>query len=266
MSFFSRSAAASVAAMAVLGVHQASSDVVEIVSSKDNTLYQQASGNLSNGSGSYMFAGRVNADDDQSIRRALLAFDVHQFVPTGATINNVTLELSMSRTRTGAIDIGLHTVLAPWGEGTSNAIGEEGGGTASTPGDATWLHTFYPTTFWAAPGGDFDPLALATTSVNREGPYTWTSSAMASEVQAWLDDPSTNDGWILTGEETNERSTKRFDAREHPVPSQRPRLIVDFTPPANAGACCIPDGSCLVLTEVQCDQVGGTFQGIGVSC
>jgi len=36
-------------------------------------------------------------------------------------------------------------------------------------------------------------------------------------------------------------------------------------PPAT-GACCYTDGTCQVLTEAECVQAGGEYQGDGVAC
>ena len=46
----------------------------------------------------------------------------------------------------------MRRALADWGEGTSFGLGA---GSPATPGDATWLHTFYNTDLWTNAGGDF---------------------------------------------------------------------------------------------------------------
>lgn len=195
---------------------------------KDNTLYESGTGALSNGAGSYFFAGRTGQVSG-SIRRGLIAFDVAGSVPSGATILDVTLTLNMSKTPSGAQSISLHRVLADWGEGTSNAAGEEGAGAASATGDATWIHRFYNTTLWGAAGGEFDPTASATQTVSGLGPYTWTSTpAMVSDVQGWLSTPSTNYGWLVRGNESASRTAKRFDSRQNPNPSVRPQLTITY--------------------------------------
>src|SRR3989304_777651 len=93
----------------------------------------------------------------------------------------------------------LRPLLANWGEGTSNADQQEGAGAASTPGDATWIHTFYNTAFWSTAGGDFSSAASAATTVGGTGQYSWSSAGMVADVQAWLDNPATNFGWIVMG-------------------------------------------------------------------
>jgi hypothetical protein len=214
-------------------------ETVTLEPSKDNTLYQNEAGALSNGSGLHFFAGRVSFRENGLIRRALIAFDVAGGVPAGATITSAELRLTMSMTIVGAEDASLHRVLADWGEGDSIASSGEGGGGAAADGDATWIHTFFETggegTTWANAGGDFEPAASASTSVGfaRTEPYVWGSTAaMVADVQAWLDQPQTNFGWILVGNEATNPTAKRFDSRENEDADIRPHLVIEFEPPA----------------------------------
>ena len=131
----------------------AAAEVVTLQATRDNTLFENATGALSNGAGEHLFAG---ATGDKGVRRAVLAFDVADFIPAGSTIDSVRLTLNMNRSqRAGAENFPLYRLLADWGEGTSVAAGQEGGGGPATTGDATWIHTFYASSFWATPGGDF---------------------------------------------------------------------------------------------------------------
>ena len=200
---------------------------------KDNTLYQDSSGTVSNGAGQYFFVGRTGSVTNK-VRRGVIAFGIAGNVPAGSTISSVTLTLNMSKTnfQAGSRTIGLHKLSAAWGEGTSDAPSNEGGGTSATAGDATWLHTFFNTDFWQAAGGDFSATVSASTSVAGEGSYFWGSTAqMVADVQAWLDDPPSNFGWVLVGDESVNTTTKRFDTKENGTPSNRPVLTVDYTPP-----------------------------------
>lgn len=200
---------------------------VKITASKDNTLYENASGSFSNGSGAYFFAGQNNHGE---ARRGVLAFDLAGTVPAGAQIQSATLTLNMSKTISDAHTVALHRLLADWGEGMSNATGEEGGGAAAASGDATWIHTFFNTQRWTNAGGDFAGSASATQSVAGLGQYTWASTPeMVADVQSWLDAPAGNFGWLLMGNEQANASAKRFDARENPVIANRPVLTVIYT-------------------------------------
>ena len=51
---------------------------------------------------------------------------------------------------------------------------------------------------------------------------------MVTDVQMWLDAPSTNDGWLLLGNESTSSTTKRFDTKENPDPNARPRLVITY--------------------------------------
>jgi hypothetical protein len=200
---------------------------VNIPASKDNTLYESTTGALSNGKGTYLFVAQNNQGQ---VRRALLAFDVAGNVPAGASVLSVRLTLNMSRTLTGAQIVTLHRVLADWGEGDSNAGGEEGGGIAPAAGDATWLHTFFDTQRWANAGGDFATPPSATQTVTAISSYTWGSTPeMVADVQAWLDTATDNFGWILVSNENNSGSAKRFDSLQHPTAGNRPVLQVTYT-------------------------------------
>ena len=51
---------------------------------------------------------------------------------------------------------------------------------------------------------------------------------MTSDVQMWLDTPSTNDGWLLLGNEATSMTAKRFDTKENIDPNRRPLLVVTY--------------------------------------
>lgn len=203
---------------------------VTLSPTKDNTLYEDSRGAFSNGAGSHFFAGN-NAKGQR--RRGVLAFDVARALPRGARITAARLVLHMSKTSVfaPATPVSLHALTADFGEGTSKGALGEGGGGPSTKNDATWIHRFYPSTRWAAAGGDFVKTASATTTVGGVGTYSWTSMALTADVQRWLDRPATAHGWILIGRESASTTAKRFDSRENPTPSVRPRLLVTYTPP-----------------------------------
>ena len=211
-------------------------DSVSIGASHDNTLYQDAAGALSNGAGEFFFSGNTNANVS---RRGLIMFDIASAVPAGSTINNVALTLHMSMTSGGASNVELHRVLQAWGEGASDAPGGEGAGTAAMPGDATWLHTFFNTSFWTNPGGDFDPAVSAVQNVDAIGFYTWNSAGMTANVQQWLNNPGTNFGWLLRGDESILNTSKRYDTRENATPGFRPALLIDYTPVPGPASWCI---------------------------
>jgi spore coat protein A len=241
----------------------AAQEVVDLSPTKDNTLYEDSSGAISNGQGAYLFSGRTQ---NAELRRAVIAFDPATSIPAGSTIQSVTLSLEITRVKNNNEQtISLHRLTADWGEGASDAEGEEGGGAAAEPGDATWLHTFHDTAFWAAEGGDYDGTSSASTPVGATGTYTWTSTAMEQDVQAWLDTPASNFGWILIGNEAADRSTKRSNSRQNNDTNKRPVLTVSYFPPGASGACCSPDGSCAVVSSGACTPPD-SYSGDGTSC
>ena len=215
-------------------------DMVSVDASRDNTLYESFTGILSNGAGDHFFAGQTGEGD---IRRGLLYFDIAAVIPNGATVTNVTLTLHMSRTASGNNTVSLHSILADWGEGASDAPNEEGSGATAEPGDATWLNTFFPSNLWATAGGDFNPLASASTTVGGIGFYSWNSAAMTGDIQDWLDDPVNNFGWMVVGDESAPTTTKRFDTRENSNALFRPVLQVEFTR-------AIPEPACWLVCSV----------------
>lgn len=205
-------------------------EVVELGAVRDNTLYEDLSGGLSNGIGTGFFAGNSGGQD---ARRGLILFDLSG-IPAGSTIHAVSLQLRMNRTISGAQIVRMHRLTADWGEGASDAGDPGGGGGAAQADDATWLHTFYDAQFWATPGGDFEAIESASTSVAGLGVYTWSGAGLAADVQAWLDGANPNHGWILIGNESVGGTAKRFASREAPDPADRPRLTVEYSPPSTA--------------------------------
>ncbi|MEL7474381.1 MAG: DNRLRE domain-containing protein [Planctomycetota bacterium] len=208
--------------------------------SQDGTLFENDFGDLANGAGQHIFTGQtVQSDQSLRLRRAVLQFDIATAVPAGATITSATLQLRMNRTIAGNTDTTLHRVTTPWGEGTTDAFGQEGGGGVSTTDSSTWIHSFWPATAWTSPGGDFDAISSADAIVGGNGFYVWSSAELAADVQLFLDDPAMNNGWILIGNETSAPTAKRFDSREATTAANRPQLILTFDPPA--GGCAPAD-------------------------
>src|SRR5204863_3242527 len=173
---------------------RAGADLVSFGTSKDNTLYGDpgSAGSLSDGAGPHFYVGRAGFGSNP--RRGIIAFDVMSFVPAGATINSATLSLNCSRSVISTFSpttLTFNRVTQDWGEGASNSGDPGGGGAPPAPGDATWLHTFYPNAFWTNPGGDFASTASgAFGGVAAAGAYTLSAAGMTADVAAWLSNPS----------------------------------------------------------------------------
>jgi hypothetical protein len=179
---------------------------------KDNTLYESATGSLSNGLGNGLFVGVTG---QPGLRRALLQFDIAAAVPAGARIVDAQLNLyCMQSAFGGPLDVTMHRVLQSWGEGTSRTTGGGGGGTAARPGDATWLHRFHSNSFWNSPGGDFVPSPSATIVTPPFGTCNSTvTNALLADVQLFLDSPAQNHGWLLKTDELTAYMARKIESR-----------------------------------------------------
>ncbi len=222
----------------------ARTETVTITADRDNTIFQNSSG-LSNGIGNQLIIGklgtRIAIADNLKVRRALIFFDIASDanIPAGATINSaiITVRVRRSAPGSGNVPVGLHRVLANWGEGNSqNNIDliDDGLGAPAQTGDATWTQTFFDTQSWSTPGGDFNPTPSATESIGGTGFRTWNSSNhqdLVSDVRDWFGSPATNFGWLIKLQnETSTQTARQLDSRESTTLSNRPMLTIDFTP------------------------------------
>lgn len=230
----------------------------------DNTIFSDNTGN-SAGASPDIYAGRTNTGTtpDFSFRRALIRFDLSA-IPAGSTITAVSLRLTLNRSNSGSRPTTLHRLTASWGEGTSP--GAQGIGSAAVAPDATWIRRLFNTTSWTTPGGDYIAAASATTNTNGNGNYTWSGATMVADCQGWLNNSANNFGWIIRGDETFNGSAKRYASRTNGTAASRPQLTITYDPPPTAGACCQPNGTCLVQTAAACATAGGTYQGNGTVC
>ncbi|MEO0338984.1 MAG: DNRLRE domain-containing protein, partial [Bacteroidota bacterium] len=198
---------------------------------KDNSIYSE--NNNSNGSGSNLFTGRTN---NAALRRALVQFDLDG-IPSDATITAVRLRLVGNRQGTNSVTA--HRLNADWGEGTSDAAGQEGRGASPSSNDATWNFNFFNSESWSAGGGDFESTASADDGVSSGSESIWEGSGMIADVQDWVDGSAENFGWILIGDEGQNNSAVRLASKENSSAANRPTLEVTF--------------------EVACDADGGTI-------
>jgi len=196
---------------------------VTIDATRDTTIFSD-NGNLSNGAGSFLFSGRTN---QPAFRRALVGFDELSSIPDGATITAVELELTVSRTIANNVLVTAHSVFDSWGEGTSDASGQEGSGGTATDGDATWTDRVFPGVFWTNEGGDFAANSVTSANVGGNGAVTFGSTPeLVALVTDWINNPMDNHGLLLLADESGGVSAKRFNSRENA--SGQPRLRVTF--------------------------------------
>jgi len=194
--------------LAIVGPSRDLSVVLE--AERDATIYEDGNGTNANGSGSYLFTGRSESQNGSAERRALLVFPITDTIPQGSTITSVTLELTLSRTISGGQSVRLHRLLEDWSEGPSDPPGQEGGGTTAAAGDVTWIHREFSETLWTTSGASFAQSASATLQVANEGSYSYSSTPeLVADVQGWLEDASSNFGWVLVVDSPASGSAKQ---------------------------------------------------------
>ncbi|HKS37323.1 MAG TPA: DNRLRE domain-containing protein, partial [Verrucomicrobiae bacterium] len=179
------------------------------------------SGNF--GAGQSIVSGGLGANAANETRRGLIRFDPAADIPSGSTVTSVTLTVAVTHvplTPVGST-FGLRRILQPWSE------------TA-----ATWMTRLDANTPWGSAGaeGADDAAAIPGSSVfiDRTGTYGFASTSnLVADVQLWVDDPSTNFGWLLISDAEDSLFTARhFGARESGT--NGPTLMVEFTPPSGA--------------------------------
>ena len=101
---------------------------------RDNTLYEDPTGQLSNGQGIYFFDGKNGSNRASRVGRVRSQLDPHERDGHGCDAFPVPLDGFR-----GFPDGFLEQSAAGLGEGASNAGDPGGNGTQAAAGDATWL-------------------------------------------------------------------------------------------------------------------------------
>lgn len=182
----------------------------------DNTIFEDSTvsgfSTNSNGAGEFFFVGNTAAGN---ARRALLKFDLSDVDPS-ATIDSVVLIMTTSKNNTTAQSLMGHVLKSEWGEGTTNASGNEGSGGVTTSQSATWEYAFFDVSKWSIAGGDFLPSTWSATIEDNKKQII-SSSGLINDVNAWVDGSIANHGWILLGNEDKPQTAYRFNSRENGV-------------------------------------------------
>jgi hypothetical protein len=213
----------------------AAQSTISLVTSKDTTLYESNSGSLANGGGSSFFVGRVGLNGGYKIRRGMLQWDIAGSIPAGSRI--LAAELDMYSAQSSAflpINTDVHRILQNWSEGNRVAPGAGGAGGSATSGESTWIHRNYPSQTWNNPGGDFDPTPSYTFSLPGVGfLVTPPFAGLVADVQDWLDNPSSNYGWLLKTPELVAPNARRIHSRE--ASNFQPKLNITYLAPGQTG-------------------------------
>ena len=210
-------------------------NILQLTPIQDNSIYSDSTAN-SNGIGE-LFCGQTCTGANS---RALIQFDLTG-LSCSATVTSVTVTFDVDFTSptSTANNYTLRPLLTEWGEG--NSFGSGTGAPALFP-DATWIDAKTGTNSWTTPGGDFGSVSATKTFTAGTGLQTFTSTAsLVSVVQGWINNPSSNKGWILIGDESLNCSSRRIGSRDF---GNAPVIEITYTIPNanftyNAASYCI---------------------------
>ena len=206
---------------------------VTLVPIADTSIFEKAPDN--NLGATQSFAAGNTATPDPA--RALIRFDLSTALPAGARVSGVSLRLPVVRTARfpEPATFALHRLLVDWGEGNKGANVVTDIGALASSGEATWSARFHAQQSWAAPGAApaMDFVARASSSADITGTLLLvfdSTGDLIADVQRWLDNPSSNFGWLLKDQFESIGSTaRRFGSREHPT--DRPQLVLEYEAP-----------------------------------
>lgn len=224
-----------VAAMWVAAVAAGSAATITLTPSADTTLFELLP-DFNFGAQEDLPAGTLGGAADFKRSRLLLKFDLAASLPAHALIQSARLRLTVTRVPDGGganSIFSLHRVLRGWGEGRQQ--GPPPGGAKASEGEASWNFRRFPDEPWGAPGGqpglDFAAVPGSSERILQPGSYDFEFGAnQIAELQAWLQAPETNFGWMLLSQaEAEPKTARRFAAREHPGAESRPALILEYT-------------------------------------
>jgi hypothetical protein len=213
-------------------------DTVILRPAADTTLFE-SSPNDNMGAWTHVAAGTTGSAGDRTRNRGLIKFDVAGQIPKSAVIQKAVLTLkvtgipgSMGGGGSVSSNFELRRVASSWGEG--DKLGDRG--FPADPGEATWNCRFAPAQRWSTPGAaapaDFSNVVSASQFIAGNGAYIFDSTpALVADVQAWLNSPETNFGWILMSQaESTAKTARKFASREDT--NNAPILSIEYTAPA----------------------------------
>ncbi|WP_052362362.1 DNRLRE domain-containing protein [Geminisphaera colitermitum] len=204
------------------GMAYAAQKEVSVVA--DTYLRSDQSNNTSgaNGGGTFMFVGQTASTGTNDFR-ALLSFDLSGVsLPTGATINSVSLVIQKDDNDVNSGDailtLNLHRLMESFDEAKAN-----------------WATRENQSVAWAAPGGTFDAAVLASQNVGTKGgtfvDYSWSSASLTEWVGSALSSGSIVNLLLKNADETGTaRELIRFVSREGVKEGRHAaQLVIDYT-------------------------------------
>lgn len=208
----------------ILGSAQFGNAAILTFSPTDNSTIRFGQGNQ--GTSQLLFAGDTSNPGD--FLRSTLAFDLNNPLLTGATINSVTLTLTVREADTGSEDTSLTIALHE----LTNSF---------TNDDVTWTSR-NGTDDWTTPGGDFGS-SLATVSGNPFTAVTGDTLDFSSVALASAAESAIGGSFYLLAKSTTEENTNRnlfrFASTRNLSSAEGPVLTIDYTP--------IPEPSSVLL-------------------
>lgn len=206
-----------------LVLSQQTISVFRLTPSADNTIYEDSTGNLSNGQGQDLRCGTNQIGEK---RRTLVKFPISA-IPPNSTIVSVQLTFEIAQSTPPIGNLTCHRATSDWGEGLSNAGIKGDSGTTPMANDATWIHKFYPNQLWNNAGGDF-VLTPSDSQATGVLPYvTFDSQTLINDVQLFYDSAHLNFGWVIRGIENANNTVTPFYSNQF-QPQLIPTLRVGF--------------------------------------
>jgi hypothetical protein len=221
-------------AVLALGLPASAATTISLQPVADTSIYSAPTlQNLNFGGGpTFTVGGRPRG----GFSRGLLLFDVADNVPADAIIQSVTLRVTVTLTPSQSANsiFDLNRLTASWGEGT----GADRGGTTAGPNAATWVNRLGSSgSPWTHPGGDYSSTVSGSFSMQGNGNYIFSSNPiLVADVQGWLDNRSSNFGWLMRSEsESTGRTIRRFGSRLDALHS--PVLTIHYAVPEPGASC-----------------------------
>lgn len=140
---------------------------------------------------------RIYHDDTNGMYRGLVQWDLSS-IPTNAVVNSVSITLKYDgASQSGTLTISAYKVLRDWGEGTKTL-------TAAASGESDWTDAKHSVDAWGTAGCDNTTTDRSSTAEASKLVTTgadWTFSPSLLTVQNWVNNPSTNYGLVIRGDE-----------------------------------------------------------------
>jgi len=179
------------------------------VTGEDRTIQLQGNGGAEGAPNPRLKVDREGSEQDQVV----IKFTDLDNIPTGATVVSafLTVEVTVETQRT----IKWHRLLVPWEESTVNG---RYFGTGIAPINSEFL---------VQPDG---LEAMATPSASFIGSSDVTID-LTEDVQFWIDNPGTNNGWVIIADENDPESFSEWGIWGLDSGNTTPTLVITYIPP-----------------------------------